>query len=477
MKEVFVVDNTKKRPSFGYALLVMAACFAFIMIPAALFGVKIHVMFVLSWLIAIPLCMRLGYKYQELQSGLIGFIPKCIVPVLLILIIGGLIGSWCASGTIACITSLGLQIISPKFFLATAFVVTLICACFTGTSFGTCGTIGVALMGVASGMGINPLLAASAILCAAVIGDGISPLSDTPNVIAGAAEVDVFDSVVYQAPMTIPVAILTFIIYLVMGTSGATASADTSTISELVKAIGESYNIGFWCIIPIILVFGLLIMKFPAIPSLLIGTLSAGLIAVIFQGQTIKDTVAAIWGGFTLTSENEMVSSLFSRGGISNMTGTAVLIIFSFGLFGILNKCNILDVLVEPLANKINSRVSGVICVIILGFLANFSSSASFSEVFTGNIMSSVYDKAGLCRMDLARAATVGCLAFSMFVPFTVMCATVTGFLGVDPIQMFRYYYSMPLYVIVILVITALNLDKKLYDKMFEKQKEKDAAK
>lgn len=461
--------KSKKRPSFAYAALVMIACFAFIMIPAALLGVKIHVMFVLSWLIAIPLCMALGYSYQELQSGMIGFIPKCIVSVLLILIIGALIGSWCASGTIAYITSIGLQVINPKYFMATAFVVTLICACFTGTSFGTCGTIGVALMGVATGMGIDPCLAASAILCAAVIGDGISPLSDTPNVIAGASGVDVFDSVVFQAPMTIPVAVLSFIVFLIMGANGATQAADTSSISELVDAISSSYNLGIHCIIPVVLVFGLLIFKFPAIPPILIGCLSALVVAVGFQGQSIKTVIGAMWSGYTLESENAMVSSLFSRGGISGMTGTCVLIIFSFGLFGILNRCEILDVLVEPLAARIHSRLSGVICVMVLGFLANISSSASFSEVFTGNIMSSVYEKAGLNKLDLTRAATVGCLVMSMFVPFTVMCATVTGFLGVDAIGMFRYYVSMPIYIMVILVITAFNLDKKLLEKLSKK--------
>ena len=137
------MGKEKKQTTFSFAAFVMVACFAFIMIPGALLGAKIHIMFLLSWLIAFPLCMTLGYSYKELQSGMIKFIPKCIVPVLLILSIGSLIGSWCASGTIAYITYLGLQVINPKFFMATAFVVTLICACFTGTSFGTCGTVAV----------------------------------------------------------------------------------------------------------------------------------------------------------------------------------------------------------------------------------------------------------------------------------------------------------------------------------------------
>lgn len=460
------MNTTEKRtPSLGYAAFVIIACFAFIMIPAVLLGARIHVMFVLSWLIAFPLCMRLGYKYSELQSGMVSFIPKCIVPVLLILIIGLLIGSWCASGTIAYITAIGLQIINPKFFMATAFAVTLICACFTGTSFGTVGTVGVALMGVALGMGINPYWAASSILCAAVIGDGISPLSDTPNVIAGASGVDMFESVKFQLPMTIPVAVISFLIYLVMGATGTVQSADTSSIAQLVLDIEASYNLGIHCIVPVILVFGLLLMKFPAIPSILAGGLGGLIVSCVFQGHSFQTVISSMWGGFSLNSENAMVNSLFSRGGISSMTGTCVLIIFSFGLFGILNECRILDVLVAPLAERIKSRISGVICVIILGFLACFSSSASFSEVFTGNIMSTVYDKAGLNKLDLARASTVGCLAFSMFVPFCIMPATVTASLGVDAAKMIPYYISMPIYLVVILVITVFNLDKKMLAK------------
>ena len=459
------MGKEKKETTFAFAALAMIACFAFIMLPGALAGAKIHVMFLLSWLIAITLCMLRGYTYQELQSGMISFIPKCVVPVLLILTIGSLIGSWCASGTIAYITYLGLQIISPKYFLATAFVVTLICACFTGTSFGTCGTIGVALMGVALGMGIDPLWAASPILCAAVIGDGVSPLSDTSNVIAGAVGTDMFESVKFQMPMTIPVAVITFIIYVIMGAMGTIQSADTSSINALVQAIGDSYNLGIHCLLPIILVFGLLILKMPAIPAILIGSLSGLVVACLFQGESFTQVINAMWSGYVLEADNQVVAELFSRGGISSMTATCVLIIFSFGLFGILNTAKVLDVLVVPLSKMIKSRFSGVVCVVILGFLANLSSSASFSEVFTGNIMGPVYEKLGLDKRDFVRAAVVGCLVFSMYIPFVVMPATVTSSLGVDPVAMIPYYISMPIYLVVLLVITYFNLDRKLLNK------------
>ena len=142
-----------------------------------------------------------------------------------------------------------------------------------------------------------------------------------------------------------------------------------------------------------------------------------------------------------------------------------MLIIFSFGLFGILNTAKVLDVLVVPLSKMIKSRFSGVVCVVILGFLANLSSSASFSEVFTGNIMGPVYEKLGLDKRDFVRAAVVGCLVFSMYIPFVVMPATVTSSLGVDPVAMIPYYISMPIYLVVLLVITYFNLDRKLLNK------------
>lgn len=184
----------KMQPTFAYALLVMVICFAFVMIPTIFAGVNIRVMFLLSWLLAYPLCMRLGYSFQELQNGMMAFIPKCIMPMLL-LTIGSVVGAWSASGTIAYVMSLGLQIINPQYFLATSFIVCLIFACMAGTSFGTVGTVGVALMGVAIGMGIDELVAAACIISAALIGDAVSPMSDTPNVISGSSGVDLFEAI------------------------------------------------------------------------------------------------------------------------------------------------------------------------------------------------------------------------------------------------------------------------------------------
>ena len=462
----------KKQPSFGYALMTMIVCFAFVLIPTIFFKANIRVMFLLAWLLAYPLCMHLGNTFQELQSGMLKFIPKCIMAMLLLLTVGSVVGAWCASGTIAYVMSLGLSIINPKFFLATAFLVCLIFACMAGTSFGTCGTVGVALMGVAIGMGINELVAAACIISAALIGDGLSPMSDTPNVIAGTTGVDLVEAIKFQLPMTIPVAVLTFVYYVILGASGQLQVADTSTIKELIGQINDTYHMGPVCLIPIAIVLILLVLHFPTIPSLMLGAVSGALVAWLVQGQSLISVINVMYNGYQVNSDVELINSLFSRGGILNMVGTALLFIFSFGLFGILNECHILETLVAPLCTKVNGRFSGYVCTIILGFIALFSSSASFSEVFTCNIMKEVYEEKGMDLRDLTRAATVGTFALQLYIPYVLMVQTVCGYLNVDGIAVMRHYVTSPLYLIVCLIIVGFNLDKKFCKFLFKNEKE-----
>lgn len=466
----------KQQPTFGYALFVMVVCFAFVMIPTIVSGAKIHVMFLLSWLLAYPLCMKLGYSFKELQDGQMKFIPKCIMPMLLLLTIGSVVGTWCASGTIAYITVLGLKIIDPNYFLATSFVVGLIFACMTGTSFGTVGTIGVALMGVAIGMEIDHYVAAAAIISAALIRDGLSPMSDTPNVICGSSGVDVFESIKFQLPMTVPIIILTFLYYYVLGATGNVQTADTSSITALISSVEGAYKLGPICLLPVGVVLFLLVFKFPTIPALLLGSVTGGAVAYFVQGVTGANVITCMWTGFVMKSDNALLNSLFTRGGIMSMTGTSLLFIFSFGLFGILNECHILETLVTPLLSKVKSRFSGVVCTIILGFVALFSSSASFAEVFTGNIMREVYEQKGLDKRDLVRAATVGAFAIQLYVPYVLMVNTVCGYLDVEGIQMMSHYVTSPLYVIVILIITKFDLDKKIFKGMFKNIPEVEVA-
>lgn len=115
-----------KEPSFGYALFVTAIAFSIIMIPAVFLGAKTHPLFLISWIVTIPFCMRLGYTYEELQAGILSFCAKALTPMIIVLCVGALIGTWSACGTVPLITKLGLQTINPRFFLVTSFFICIV---------------------------------------------------------------------------------------------------------------------------------------------------------------------------------------------------------------------------------------------------------------------------------------------------------------------------------------------------------------
>ena len=259
----------KQTPSFGYAAFTVLLSFGIIMIPAVFLGAKTQPLFLISWLISIPLCMKLGYTYKELQTGMFQFMAKCLTPMTIVLCVGALVGLWNASGTVAMVTKLCLAAINPKYFMVIAFFICLMFSLFTGTSFGTCGTAGVALMGVGLSMGIDPIIVAAPIIAGAFFGDAFSPLSDSTNVAAGSVGVDLFTSIKYQASVTIPSIIICAIIYFIWGSFMNTSGADLSAIDTVISGIESSYRCGIITLLPLIVVLLMLLFKIPSIPSIL----------------------------------------------------------------------------------------------------------------------------------------------------------------------------------------------------------------
>ena len=148
------------------------------------------------------------------------------------------------------------------------------------------------------------------------------------------------------------------------------------------------------------------------------------------------------------------------------MSGTAFLFIFAFGLFGILSTAGIIDKVVEPLMKKVNSRLGGTICTVILGFVSNITSaSGNFSFVFTGNLMTPVYEQKHLNKWDLTRAMSVGCVLSGLLVPWNSNPLTVTGFLGVDSTQMLPYLFTPLVTAAVLIVVEVTGIDKKFSKK------------
>lgn len=455
-------NKTWKKPTFGYALFTIIAVFSVVMIPALAWGSKIHPLFLLSWLVALPLCLRLGVPYQELQAGVVQSCSRAIVPIMILLINGGLVGTWNASGTVPLIINLGIKFISPSFFLVAAFLLCVMCSLVTGTSWGTCGTAGLALAGIGMGMGINPLITAGAICSGAFFGDTISPLSDGPNLCAGITGVDLFVGIKHQARVVVPSALICALLYLVMGFNLGNGAVDYTTVNSISQTLESNFHLGFVAVIPMIIVFAMLATKKPSIPSLLCGAASGGVIACLAEGKTIPEVISYFWGGYSIDSGTDLVDTLLNRGGITSMSGTAILFLLAFGLFGILNAAGITDALVEPLTKRLHSKLSVISSTVLMSVLGNaIGASSNFAYVFAGNIMAPVYDRVGMERVNLTRALAVGCTAMCTLLPWNMNAVVAAGYIGVTPVQLIPFTFFAYVTPVVLLVVTLLGFDTR----------------
>lgn len=457
----------REKPKFLYALIVMILVFSVIMFPSLLWGSKINAVFLIAWIAAILLCLTTGISYNELQSGMVDNCKKAIVPIMIVLCVGSLVGTWNASGTVPLIISFGIQSISPQFFPLTAFLLCVVTSLATGTSWGTFGTAGVALSGIGLGLNINPVITAGAVCSGAFFGDSISPLSDSPNIAAAVSDVDIFKGIRHQAKVTIPSALVCAVLYLIVGMQYQGGVVDTTLINDIINAIETNFNVGFLAMLPVIAVIGLLTLKVPAIPSILSGSIIGGIVACLYQGKPLSDVITYFWSGYKINSGVDFVDSLLNRGGVTSMTSTAAMFLFAFGLFGMLDAAGIVDSVVEPITKRLHSKISIIITTVLMSVFGTLvGASMNFAYAFAGSIMAKVYDQHGLDKINLMRALGVGCTSMTLIVPWSLSSTVATEFLNVSTLELIPYNYFLIVTPVILIVWTALGRDTKRISEM-----------
>ena len=164
------------------ALIPIVLTVAILMYAIMVIGADVHIPLVLGSIItALVAVYRLGYTWEELEKGFMETIDSTMQAILILGVIGMIIGTWILGGIVPTLIFYGLKILSPSFFLIASMLLCSVVSLATGSSWTTAGTVGIALMGVAAGLGVPGPMAAGAIISGAYFGDKMSPLSDTTN--------------------------------------------------------------------------------------------------------------------------------------------------------------------------------------------------------------------------------------------------------------------------------------------------------
>ena len=345
----------KKKASLTLSSLAIVLIVAFIAVGIGVFNVNIAILLFLCWMIMWPFAAHLGYSFSEMEGFAYEMAQKCIAPAAIILAVGMMIASFMAAGTVPTILVAGLKLITPKFFLALTFVMCCIMSVIMGTSWGTLGTVGIAMMGVGAGLGVNPAITAGAVVSGAWFGDKMSPMSDSTIMCSTITETYIMDHIKAMMQTTIPAAVVSLVIYLGIGIGISGDSYDASTVDSIMNGLKGMFHINLIPVIPIVVVIVMILMKKGTIVSMMSGTVVAILIAVFYQGYSVADMGTFLYSGFTCETKNEILISLLNRGGMTSMLSLLAVFVGGLGLGGILDKTGMLEPIFHYITEKYKS--------------------------------------------------------------------------------------------------------------------------
>lgn len=413
-------------------------------IGVGVFNLSAEPLIVLATTIVGLQAVYLGYSYEKIIEEISQKISKIWGALLILVIVGFMIGSWMSGGTIPMLIYYGLKLINPQYLVLTAFILTAIVSVFTGTSWGSAGTIGVAFMGVAVGLDANLAAVAGAVVSGAYFGDKLSPLSDTTNLASAVCEVNIYEHISNQMWTTGIAAILSGLFYFLYGQifiSGNAASPET--VLSLMNSLENMFNWNIILLVPLLIVLVGSITKKPTIPIMLLASFIALLNAYIFQGVSLENIVESTLNGFNVgmlgydeTLVLPELVSLLHRGGMMAMMNTLLIAICAISFAGTMSVTGALDILISKLVEKISNTFQLVastilICLVTTGVTSN----GQVSILMPGEALKNVYKKKGLHPKVLSRTLEDSVSCVECLIPWTAAGAYMAATLGVPTLN------------------------------------------
>ncbi|MED1440301.1 MULTISPECIES: Na+/H+ antiporter NhaC [Aeribacillus] len=430
----------KKTPSLFVALIPIVSMVVILFVGLFVFEADAHIPLLLSAVVAAIVAKYLGYEWRELEKGIISSVSLSLQALIILMIIGTIIATWLAAGIVPTMIYYGLEFLSPTYFLPIAAVICSIVALASGNAWTAAGTIGIAIMGVGIGLGINPAMVAGAVVSGCYFGDKISPLSETTNMAPGITGVQLFDHIRHMLYTTIPGLIIAVIIYFFIGLANKGNGAGSNEIDVLQQQLSDLFVISPWLLLVPVIVLGMIAAKTPAIPGLVIGSIMGAIVAIFVQGVPVSDIFSIAVYGFSKETGNEVLDNLLNNGGTEAMMYTVSLVMIAMSFGGILETSGVLQTIVDSLLKLAKSTGSLITATVATCVTANVVACDQYlSILIPGRMYLTAYKKRGLHAKNLSRTLEDAGTMTSPLVPWNTCGAFMSATLGVATLSYAPY--------------------------------------
>lgn len=428
-----MVHETRERVPFWVAVLPVLALLGSLGVVTVWLGLSAHLPLVCGVVVAAVLAFWKGTKWLEIHDGMVGGITMGLGAILILLAVGGLIGAWIAGGVVPTMVYYGLKIFSPGYFLVAAVLVCSVVSLGTGSSWGTVGTVGIALMGVGRGLGVPLPMVAGAIVSGAYFGDKMSPLSDTTNLAPGVAGTDLFTHIRHMAYTTVPSYLGALLLYGVLGWRYGGGAVGTDELGAIMTGLEGAFVVHPLLLLPPVIVIGMVSRRVPPLPAIVVGVVMGMLCAWWVQGVSATSVLEAVYSGYVAETGLGALDELLTRGGMMGMMETVALILCALAFGGVMERAGFLDSLTRVLLGRVKSTGGLVLATEVTCVGSNVLAPDQYlSIVVPGRMYRQAFAERGLHPKNLSRCLEDAGTLSSPLVPWNSCGAFVGGALGLS---------------------------------------------
>lgn len=383
-----------------------------------------------------------GFDIKSILIMLVKGMKKSIILIPFFTLIGMLTSVWRASGTIPFLVYYGTSFINPDYFILIAFLLTCLVSFSIGTSFGTAGTIGVVLIVLARGGGVNVNAVAGAIISGAFFGDRCSPTSSSANLVAAITKTNLYDNVKRMLVTGFIPFTLAVLFYLFISLRNPINTVDNSLLIDL----PNYYKLNIITILPALIIFILAVFKVNVKTSMIFSIIMGIVISVFLQGFPFAKVLKDMIFGFNLDGDS-ILANIISGGGIISMLNASIIILLASSYSGIFEETNMLKDIqnaLEKLSDKIGVYLTTTITSIITSI---FGCNQTLPVLLTYQLMHKIYEDNGFSNKDIAIDIENTVILIAVLIPWSIAVGVPLATLSVGPqsIPYAAYIYLVPL--------------------------------
>jgi NhaC family Na+:H+ antiporter len=423
-----------RQPSWQVALIPIVITIAVLMVQILVFAGAPHIPLIMGVGITAVFGILHGHKWADIQQGMISSVAVALPVLGIFMLVGMTIGTWIASGTVPLLTKVGLDILTPAGFLPLTCIICAIVSVFTGTSWGTVGTIGLALLGIGESLGIPSHFTAGAIVSGAWFGDKMSPLSDTTNFTAAITGTNLYTHMRNMLPTTVPALSISLILYTYLGHAYTSTLAGLDNVQILKQFLTASFVLNFWVLLPPFVISMCIWKKMEPMPCMFLGVFAASLVAYFLQGMPVSEILQVMMNGYISDSGNPAIDNLLSKGGLMSMTWVITLIMIAMAFGGVLEKTGCFDAILSSVMRFLKGRIALIFATMFATVSFNFASNAFIAYTIPGRMFTPVFRGRGLSTCNVSRILEDGATMSAPLIPWNSGAVFVSGTLGVPTI-------------------------------------------